>query len=122
MPYFYYRTFLTGYLRLILECPQFYFMMNMNYRASLRPATKRHLLICLNYMAGPYLNLLKLPKTEQAAEEILRNIFLIVWQKRETITINLSTKGYLFSLAENKVHDFFGKLKRHRELYHQEVS
>ena len=70
------------------------------------------------YGEALYLNQLKLPKTQQAAEEILQNIFLIVWEKRETITINLSTKGYLFCLAENKVHDFFGKLKRDRELYH----
>ncbi|MEO6289724.1 MAG: RNA polymerase sigma-70 factor [Ginsengibacter sp.] len=71
-----------------------------------------------------YLNLLRLLKTEQAAEEILQDIFLIVWEKRETITINQSIKSYLFRIAENKVHDFFRKLKRDRELYDyiQEVS
>ena len=76
------------------------------------------------YSRPLYFNLLKLLKTEQAAEEILQNIFFIVWEKRETITINQSIRGYLFRIAENKVHDFFRKLKRNRKLYDyiQEVS
>ena len=76
------------------------------------------------YSQPLYLNLLKLLKTEQAAEEILQNIFFIVWEKRETIIINHSIRGYLFRIAENKVHDFFRKLKRDRKLYEyiQEVS
>jgi RNA polymerase sigma-70 factor (family 1) len=76
------------------------------------------------YSRPLYLNLLKLLKTEQAAEEILQNIFYIVWEKREAITINHSIKGYLFRIAENKVHDFFRKLKRNRKLYDyiQQVS
>ena len=69
------------------------------------------------YSRPLYLNLLKLLKTEQVAEEILQSIFFIVWEKRETITINHSIKGYLFRIAENKVHDFFRKLKRDRKLY-----
>jgi RNA polymerase sigma-70 factor (family 1) len=76
------------------------------------------------YSQPLYLNLLKLLKSEQAAEEILQNIFLIVWEKRETITINHNIKGYLFRIAENKVYDFFRKLKRDRKLhaYIREVS
>ena len=76
------------------------------------------------YSRPLYLNLLKLLKFEQAAEEILQNIFFIVWEKREAFTINQSIKGYLFRIAENKVHDFFRKLKRNRKLYDyiQEVS
>ena len=45
------------------------------------------------YSRPLYLNLLKLLKTEQVAEEILQSIFLIVWEKRETITINHSIRG-----------------------------
>lgn len=69
------------------------------------------------YSRPLYLNLFKLLKTEQGAEEILQNIFFILWEKREAITINQSIRGYLFRIAENKVHDFFRKLKRDRKLY-----
>ena len=69
------------------------------------------------YSRPLYLNLIKLLKTEQGAEEILQSIFFIVWEKRETIKINHSIRGYLFRIAENKVHDFFRKLKRDRKLY-----
>lgn len=63
-----------------------------------------------------YLNLLKLLKSELAAEEILQDIFLIVWEKRETIAINSSIKSYMFRIAVNKTHDFFRTLKRDRKL------
>ncbi len=76
------------------------------------------------YSRPLYLNLLKLLKSEPAAEEILQDIFLIVWEKREVITINYGIKSYMFRIAENKVHDFFRKLKRDRKLhdYIREVS
>lgn len=69
------------------------------------------------YSQPLYLNLLKLLKCEHAAEEILQDVFLIVLEKREAITINSSIKSYMFRIAENKVHDFFRKLKRDRKLY-----
>jgi RNA polymerase sigma-70 factor (ECF subfamily) len=76
------------------------------------------------YSQPLYLNLLKLLKSEPAAEEILQDIFLILWEKRETITINYSIKSYMFRIAENKAHDFFRRLKRDRKLhdYIREVS
>lgn len=71
-----------------------------------------------------YLNLLKLVKVEALAEEILQEIFLTLWEKREVINIEYSLKFYLFRIGENKVHDFFRKLKRDRKLHEhiREVS
>lgn len=76
------------------------------------------------YSRPLYLNLLKLLKSELAAEEILQDIFLIIWEKREAISINYSFKSYMFRIAENKTHDFFRKLKRDQKLhdYIREVS
>ncbi|MEJ7736913.1 MAG: sigma-70 family RNA polymerase sigma factor [Chitinophagaceae bacterium] len=76
------------------------------------------------YSRPLYLNLLKLLKSEPAAEEILQDIFLIIWEKREAISINFSIKSYMFRIAENKTRDFFRKLKRDRKLhdYIREVS
>lgn len=76
------------------------------------------------YSRPLYLNLLKLLKSEPVAEEILQDIFLIIWEKRETITYNCSIKSYMFRMAENKTLDFFRKLKRDQKLrdYIRQVS
>ena len=59
------------------------------------------------YSRPLYLNLLKLLKTEQVAEEILQSIFFIVWEKEKPLQLIIVSGGYLFRIAENKVHDFF---------------
>jgi DNA-directed RNA polymerase specialized sigma24 family protein len=89
---------------------QFYFMMNNELLSQHKAVDKTAFTHLFELYVEPlYLNLLKLVKTEQAGEKILQNIFLIVWKKKETITINHTIKGYLFGTAENKVHDFFRK-------------
>lgn len=63
-----------------------------------------------------YLNLLRLVKIEMVAEELLQDIFVLIWEKRETIIIEQSFNAYLTRIAENKVFDFFRKAKRDRTL------
>ncbi|MGC4234062.1 MAG: sigma-70 family RNA polymerase sigma factor [Niabella sp.] len=69
------------------------------------------------YSGELYLALIRLLKSETEAEEILQDIFLGLWEKRETINIQYSVKAYLYRIAENKACDFFRKLKRDRTLY-----
>lgn len=69
------------------------------------------------YSGELYLALIRLVKSETEAEEILQDIFVGLWEKRETINIQYSVKAYLYRIAENKACDFFRKLKRDRTLY-----
>ncbi len=69
------------------------------------------------YSQPIYFCLLKLLKSPLVAEELLQEIFVLIWEKRETITVQYNLKNYLFRMAENKVHDFFRKLKRDKQLY-----
>ncbi|MCD2421130.1 RNA polymerase sigma-70 factor [Niabella pedocola] len=69
------------------------------------------------YSGDLYLALIRLVKSEAEAEEILQDIFLNLWEKRETLNIQYSIKAYLYRIAENKASDFFRKLKRDRRLY-----
>lgn len=64
-----------------------------------------------------YLNLLKLLKLQPVAEEVLQDVFLTLWEKREIISIDKCLKSYLYRIAENKVYDFFRKLKRDKKLH-----
>ena len=69
------------------------------------------------YSEPLYINLLKLVKHPETAEEILQDIFIQVWEKRSTIDIHTSVSGYLFRIGENKVYDFFRKARRDKVLY-----
>jgi RNA polymerase sigma-70 factor (ECF subfamily) len=69
------------------------------------------------YSERLYVNLLKLVKHPETAEEILQDIFIQVWEKRTTIEIHTSIRAYLFRIGENKVYDFYRKVRRDKLLY-----
>lgn len=67
------------------------------------------------YSARLYGNLLNLVKSETEAQEILQDVFLKIWDNRESIDIEKSFRSYLFKIAENKVYDFFRKAARDKK-------
>lgn len=69
------------------------------------------------YSERLFVNLLKLVKHPETAEEILHDIFVQVWEKRNTIEIHTSIRAYLFRIGENKVYDFYRKVRRDKLLY-----
>ena len=71
------------------------------------------------YSARLFGRLLKLVKSEQQAEEILQDVFLKIWELRRSIDPEKSFRSFLFKIAENKVHDFFRKVTRDKNLESQ---
>jgi RNA polymerase sigma-70 factor (ECF subfamily) len=69
------------------------------------------------YAERLYGNLLKLIKHPEMAEEFLQEIFVLVWEKRQTIEIHSGFKAYLFRIGENKVYDHYRRLKRNQALF-----
>lgn len=69
------------------------------------------------YSPRIYRNLLRLVKSEDLAEELLQDIFVRLWEKRAMIDISISFRSYLFRVMENRVHDFFRKVKADRNLH-----
>ena len=67
------------------------------------------------YSTRLYGNLLKLVKSEAEAQEILQDVFLKIWENRQSIDIEKSFRSYLFKIAENKVVDFFRKAARDKK-------
>ncbi|WP_164108714.1 MULTISPECIES: RNA polymerase sigma factor [Sphingobacterium] len=53
--------------------------------------------------------LIRLLGHEDTAEELLQDLFLRVWDKKSQIDIDQSFKGYLFTIAQNLVYDYFRK-------------
>jgi RNA polymerase sigma-70 factor (family 1) len=69
-----------------------------------------------HYSDRLYRSLLRLVKSEQMAEELLQDIFVQFWEKRQTIDVQSSLQAYLLRIGENKVYDFYRKLKREQKL------
>lgn len=60
-----------------------------------------------HYSLKIYQNILRLVKQDDLAEELLQDVFMRIWEKRETINIDTSFKSYLFRVAHNLVMDMF---------------
>ena len=59
-----------------------------------------------------YRKLLKMVQVDVIAEELLQDLFMKIWQKRELIDPNQSFKAYLYKIGEHIVCDHFRKLAR----------
>ena len=68
------------------------------------------------YSKKLYANIFKMVKDKQITEEILQDIFTGIWQKRETLEFNQILGPYLYRMSQNKVIDFYRKLKRDKKL------
>lgn len=69
-----------------------------------------------HYSEPIYGRLLRLLKDSDIADEIIQELFLKVWEKREQINISQSFKSYLYTIAENLAYDHFRKVARERKL------
>ena len=66
--------------------------------------------------------LMILLKDGEIAKEVLQDIFLAIWEKRESIDPDKSLRSYLFRMAENKIVDVFRKAARDKKLMERLVS
>jgi len=69
-----------------------------------------------------YNRLLKLTQSEQLADELLQDTFVILWNKRDTINPDLSIKSWLYKVAENEVYQLYRKIARDKKLQEHIVS
>lgn len=69
-----------------------------------------------------YQNLLKLTKSEQEAQELLQDIFVKIWNKRESLDIYSGFGSYLFRISQHLVYDFFRKAKKDRQLRNRIIA
>ena len=50
-------------------------------------------------------------KNKNDAEEIVQNVFLKIWEKRNSITASQSIKSLIFKITVNKIYDFIRRKK-----------
>nr|WP_226904970.1 RNA polymerase sigma-70 factor [Pedobacter schmidteae] len=69
-----------------------------------------------SYSPRIYLNILKMIKSVEDAQEILQDVFIKVWEKRELIDPEQSFKSYLFQISRFTVYNFIRKINLDKKL------
>lgn len=57
-------------------------------------------------------------KSEEAAEDIVQEVFIKIWNNRKELKTDTSFQSYLFTIALNAVRKYFNQLSRKNELKH----
>lgn len=68
------------------------------------------------YSQRIYTNLIRLLKDEDLAQELLQEVFVRIWDKRETLQVETSFRSYLYRVSENLVRDFFRKAAKDKRM------
>lgn len=69
-----------------------------------------------SYSPRIFLNILKMVKSVEDAQEILQDVFIKVWEKRGLIDPEQSFKSYLFQISKFTVYNFIRKLNLDKKL------
>lgn len=69
------------------------------------------------YSGRIYGNILKLVKEKEAAQELLQDVFVLVWEKRLSIDVERSFSSYLFTISRNLVYNFMKRLAVEKKMY-----
>ena len=57
-------------------------------------------------------------KSEEAADDIVQEVFIKIWNNRKDLKTDTSFQSYLFTIALNSVRKYFNQLSRLNELKH----
>lgn len=68
------------------------------------------------YFNGMYKRVLYLVKDDQITDELVQDLFLKVWVKREDIDLSRSFRSYLYTIANNLIADHFREIARDKRL------
>lgn len=68
------------------------------------------------YSPRIFLSILKMVKSVDDAQEILQDVFIKVWEKRELIDPEQSFKSYLFQISRFTVYNFIRKVNLDKKL------
>ena len=71
------------------------------------------------YFYPVYCNAVKITRDKDAAEDILQEVFIALWEKREAISLEQSVGGWLFVVCYNKSVNVLRKKLRQSLVYQQ---
>lgn len=68
------------------------------------------------YSKQLYRNIIRLVKDEEIAKELLRDLFMKIWEIRENLDPDKSFKSFLYKVAENLVYGYFRKVAKNQRM------
>lgn len=68
------------------------------------------------YSRPLFLRVVNMIKSEDDAQEIIQELFIKLWQNRETIGTIKSFQSYIFTIANNLVYNYFRKINHNQAL------
>lgn len=71
------------------------------------------------YSNALYSKILKMTKDQTVSDDLLQEIFIKIWERRESINQSYSFKGWIYKIAENSIYDHYRKLSRDTKLRSQ---
>mgnify|MGYP001105645966 CR=1 FL=1 len=74
------------------------------------------------YSPALYQKLNRMVKFSEVADELLQDVFLKVWMKRDIINPTLSFKTWLYTIAQNTVYDYYRKLAQDKKMQEHLIS
>lgn len=71
------------------------------------------------YSNALYSKILKMTKDQTVSDDLLQEIFIKIWERRESINQSYSFKGWIYKIAENSIYDHYRKLSQDTKLRSQ---
>ncbi len=68
-----------------------------------------------HYRERIYLGAFKLIKSHELAQEILQDVFMKIWENRNTIDLNKNFQSYIFRIMRTTSYDYFRKIALDQE-------
>jgi len=65
-----------------------------------------------HYSSNLYLRILKMVKVQEVADELLQDVFLKVWLKRDLIDEHQPIKAWIYKIAQNCIYDHYRLLAK----------
>lgn len=71
----------------------------------------------LTYSKAIYKKINRIVKDESVADELLQDLFLKIWEKRESINTDQSFTAFIYTVANNLVYDYLRKVSKDKRLH-----
>lgn len=69
------------------------------------------------YSRPLYYRMLRMVKNADVADELLQELFIKLWDKRATLDTEKSFQSYLYTVAQNRVYNYFRKVASDHSLF-----
>jgi RNA polymerase sigma-70 factor (family 1) len=70
-----------------------------------------------SYSKPLYQKISRIVKDESVADELLQDLFLKIWEKRDLIQIDQSFTAFVYTVANNLIYDYLRKVSKDKRLH-----